>query len=581
MSFRNRPVLDRRHRPRWREERRTQQIVVAAFALAIAVVVGIFGAVAWSDYYHRHLRPVAVVAGRTFDVDALNIRTRVVQVELILLAEALQARSEPGDPALEQQLSAVQQELSNAGSVAAQSLVNGAVHRSLAPELAISVPEADVDAEIADRATFDEEARLSVIVLGALPPDAAPGTTASEEEFAAALGRARDVLSRLRAGASFEELVATESDDPSAPSGGSIGWIAPDDPRHAVLFAATRGLEEGSIAGPIRTASGYTVVRLDAYRAELRNEDHLDRFRQAGVGVADYRAYIADELLDDAFRAYFAEEVAVSPQEQRRAAQILIGEQEGDPVPERRVRHVLIQPLPGEQDQTAATEEQWQAALARAQEVRERLLAPDADWTAIAAAESADPGSAQQGGDLGWAPANGAGFVPEFASAMGTLAVGELSEPVRSQFGYHLIQVTDERESVAAYVDRVLAEIAEDPARFPEIARRASDDAETAADGGEIGWVARYELDGQREQAIFALTTPGEVSAPVVVTGTGTYIFQLLETAEQRDVEAERLERIRQEGYARWLDERRATLEVWIDPEFEPAPPVPQPGAPV
>ena len=46
MSFRNRPVLDRKHRPRWQDELRTQQLIVAGSALAIAVAVGIFAAAA-------------------------------------------------------------------------------------------------------------------------------------------------------------------------------------------------------------------------------------------------------------------------------------------------------------------------------------------------------------------------------------------------------------------------------------------------------------------------------------------------------------------------------------------------------
>jgi len=39
MSFRNRPVLDRKHRPRWQDELRTQQLIVASFAIAIAVAI--------------------------------------------------------------------------------------------------------------------------------------------------------------------------------------------------------------------------------------------------------------------------------------------------------------------------------------------------------------------------------------------------------------------------------------------------------------------------------------------------------------------------------------------------------------
>ena len=66
MSFRNRPVLDRKHRPRWQDELRTQQLIVAGFALAIAVAIGIFGAAAWSSYLPDAPAPVALVDDTTF-----------------------------------------------------------------------------------------------------------------------------------------------------------------------------------------------------------------------------------------------------------------------------------------------------------------------------------------------------------------------------------------------------------------------------------------------------------------------------------------------------------------------------------
>jgi len=69
MSFRNRPVLDRKHRPRWQDELRTQQLIVAGFAVAIGVALGIFAASAWSDHYQAHLRPVAAVGSVTYSID--------------------------------------------------------------------------------------------------------------------------------------------------------------------------------------------------------------------------------------------------------------------------------------------------------------------------------------------------------------------------------------------------------------------------------------------------------------------------------------------------------------------------------
>ena len=63
------------------------------------------------------------------------------------------------------------------------------------------------------------------------------------------------------------------------------------------------------------------------------------------------------------------------------------------------------------------------------------------DFSAVAAEISTDPGSGANGGELGCVPSGS--FVPEFESVMETLPVGQVSAPTQSQFGYHLILVTE------------------------------------------------------------------------------------------------------------------------------------------
>ena len=76
-----------------------------------------------------------------------------------------------------------------------------------------------------------------------------------------------------------------------------------------------------------------------------------------------------------------------------------------------------------------------------AEEILERLMAGE-DFETLAAAYSADPGSKDQGGDLGYIRRE-TPFVQEFLDAAFTSDVGEMSAPVRSVYGYHIIQVTD------------------------------------------------------------------------------------------------------------------------------------------
>lgn len=107
-------------------------------------------------------------------------------------------------------------------------------------------------------------------------------------------------------------------------------------------------------------------------------------------------------------------------------------------------RHILIKfkgsPVPGREGKPELTEEQ---ALAKAQEIRKRLLAGE-DFAALAKAESDDTGSGANGGDLGTFKRNS--MVPEFEKVAFSAPVGQVSEPVKTQFGYHLIRV-DKRDT--------------------------------------------------------------------------------------------------------------------------------------
>jgi peptidyl-prolyl cis-trans isomerase D len=101
---------------------------------------------------------------------------------------------------------------------------------------------------------------------------------------------------------------------------------------------------------------------------------------------------------------------------------------------QRSVRHLLLSVPPGVDDAAA------QAVLEKIQSVRDRILAGEA-FSELAESESQDPGSAKQGGALGTIEQ---GLMdPAFDLVAFTLPVGELSEPVRTRFGYHLIEVTE------------------------------------------------------------------------------------------------------------------------------------------
>jgi peptidyl-prolyl cis-trans isomerase SurA len=81
-------------------------------------------------------------------------------------------------------------------------------------------------------------------------------------------------------------------------------------------------------------------------------------------------------------------------------------------------------------------------AQRRLKDLRERIVTGGADFAELARLNSAD-GSASRGGDLDWLlPGD---TVPDFERAMNALKIGEVSQPVKSPFGWHLIQVIERR----------------------------------------------------------------------------------------------------------------------------------------
>lgn len=116
----------------------------------------------------------------------------------------------------------------------------------------------------------------------------------------------------------------------------------------------------------------------------------------------------------------------------------VVGRQDGDSanarVPQTRASHILLRTGP------QLSEAQ---AVERLASLRQQLQSGQSTFEALAREHSQD-GSARQGGDLGWAEPGM--FVPEFEQVMNALKPGEVSEPVVSRFGVHLIRVDQRRE---------------------------------------------------------------------------------------------------------------------------------------
>lgn len=118
-------------------------------------------------------------------------------------------------------------------------------------------------------------------------------------------------------------------------------------------------------------------------------------------------------------------------------------------VPQYQVRHILIQP-----SEVVSPEN----AKQQIDSIYNRLKAGE-DFAVLASTFSNDPGSARDGGSLGWV--NPGVMVPEFETKMKSTPVGQMSAPFQSQFGWHILQVTDTRQQdmTREYQERMARQI--------------------------------------------------------------------------------------------------------------------------
>ncbi len=210
-----------------------------------------------------------------------------------------------------------------------------------------------------------------------------------------------------------------------------------------------------------------------------------------------------------------------------------------DSAGEARASHILYQPetpLDAEGNPTAvadlpADDPAWDAAEAEAQAAFDELSAiEDPDERAAAFAERAiaesDGPSAPQGGDLGWFPREGV-MVSEFTDAIWENvdpAAGDILGPVRTEFGWHVIEFEGFRSSLDVRVGEVEGALAAEGADFDAVAAEYSDDP-AAADGPVSSWKVLEQLSESLRLELEAMeigdTTGG------IDEGDGYYFYQL------------------------------------------------------
>lgn len=203
--------------------------------------------------------------------------------------------------------------------------------------------------------------------------------------------------------------------------------------------------------------------------------------------------------------------------------------------------HILVRVAPD------ASEMEISEAYNKANTARQRILKGEA-FDKVAREVSEDPSVAQNGGYLGYFTAMQ--MVYPFEDTAYNLKIGEVSEPVRTDFGYHVIKVTNRRPDIGkvlvAHIFKFLPQDASkereqelksemdsiynallNGADFAEMAKSKSEDRGTAARGGELPWIGLHQTVKEFEDVAFNLKKD-EISKPFN-SPNGIHIVKLID----------------------------------------------------
>jgi peptidyl-prolyl cis-trans isomerase SurA len=256
----------------------------------------------------------------------------------------------------------------------------------------------------------------------------------------------------------------------------------------------------------------FTNYKLKVRAAESMGMDTVAKFRNELDGYRKQlaRPYLIDRELNDA----------------------LLREAYDRSLTEVRASHILVAVTP------EASPEDTLVAWKKINGIRDRILA-GADFASVAKEKggSDDPSAAKNGGDLGYFSA--LQMVYPFESAAYATPVGQVSVPVRTRFGYHIIKVVDKRPArgsmkgahimlrstdqdtpekqgeVEKRVREIHAQIADGRITFEDAALKYSEDESSNTKGGELPQFTTGKMIEEFEDAAFALKSNGAVSEPV------------------------------------------------------------------
>jgi len=563
-SFRGRPTGTRARI--WDDRERRSMLLNIGFGLTILAALLLLIIAFAASWYDDHLAAAGSVNGQTITKDEFNtqlgintFRTDYAERRIRTLLTAGQIRSADAQA----RIGVLDQRQQQAGPIALEQLIDGRIMGQLATDQGVSVTDADVDARFAEEATTPERRHAWMI---AVEPTVAEGKTEPDDAaIAAAKAAATKALADLKGGAAWEDVAREVSTDATKDQGGDVGFIDDEaslDPAFVdAVFAAAQDAPTEVIEG----ADGiFRIGRVSEIVAPVVDATLESQLATEGIELGDFREALRRDVtrtkLDEAVLAQY-----LAPGPQREVSEIFMQESASETLEgAMKVRHILYSPKDDAQGAAEVPQDDpsWTEAELAARAAYDKLKVDIDQFDALARAES-DEGLAQtSGGKLPYLAPEDA-IDEAFADAIFApgLVPGQLLEPVKSSFGWHVIQIMHGPTDLD-WANKLMADIEAGTLTFAEAARDNSDKAE-AAEGGERGWIGKGQLTKEIEDAIFAAPI-GEVSEPLVVEGDGLYLF-LVTDEETREPDAEQRAALESSAFPVWYSGKKEGFTVTRD----------------
>jgi parvulin-like peptidyl-prolyl isomerase len=519
-------------------------VTLGFIGLTVAAVVVVVLGLVW-QYWDQHLKSVATVEGTSISRDQWLDRARLEDFRLERVdrwvTEAAASGELTADQA-DQRHSDIAEARDSVTSTALESLITLTLQGKLAADRGITVSDADVDAALAEDAQRPETRRISIIEV-APGTDSATGAAPTGAERQEALANAQAAQAALASGTPFADVASEYSTADDAADGGDRGIVGRDDTDlDPALLQAIFSVAEGGDTPLLQDADGtYLLARVTEILPATTDATYT-RDLEESVSAGAYRDNLRLEAAAQRLQEGVVADATTGDQPQVHLAEIWLS---GDPLAGTaddsgriHAAHILYAPEDGQAaGEVPATDPAWTVAQAQAGLTAaelERITDPTTRANAFTelATQSDDTSNADDGGDLGWF--DRATMVSEFGDPLfdnvATLKPGDIVGPVKSDFGWHVIQFLGYEPPIAERRTQLADALAAPDADFAAIAEELSDGAE-GCNGGDIGWRLVAGLPSEATEAIAALE-PGGVTEPIA-EDDGYRAYQLIERASR------------------------------------------------